>query len=61
MPTDIAVVLMRKAEAEAHASNDALTDLTIVYLWAALGLVLTALMFNLGFDPALAVVLVGAG
>ena len=61
MPTDIAMVLMRKAAAEAQASNDAVADLTTVCLWAALGLVLTALMFNLGFDSALAEVLVGAG
>jgi hypothetical protein len=53
MPTDIGLVVMRKAEAEAQISKDALIDLTIVCLWAILGLVLTSLMFNLGFDPAL--------
>ena len=30
-------------------------------LWSAVGIVLTALMLNLGFHPALAVVLFGAG
>ena len=60
MPTDIAIALMRKAQAEAHASYDAPMDLTIVCLWAALGLALTALML-IGFDPAFAEVLVGVG
>jgi hypothetical protein len=61
MPTDIAMVPVRKAKAEAHASNEVLTDLTIVCLWAALGLVLAALMFDQGFDPALAGVVAAAG
>ena len=61
MPTDIAMVRMRKVQANAQTSKDALTGLTIVCLWAVLGLVLTALMFNRGFDPVIAAALVGAG
>jgi hypothetical protein len=61
MPTDIALVLMRRAEAEAQASKDALTDLMIVCLWASFGLVLTALMSKYGFDPSLAQALIVNG
>jgi hypothetical protein len=58
MPTDLAVVLTRKAEAEAQASRDAQTNLIFVCLWAALGLVFTAVMFNQGFDPLILPLLV---
>jgi hypothetical protein len=61
MPTDIVMVLRRSAEAEEQANRDLSDQMMIVCLWSALGLVLTALMFNLGFDPALAEVLVVAG
>ena len=61
MPTDIVLVLMRKAEAKEQARRDLADLMMIGCLWSALGLELTALMYNLGFDPALAEVLVGAG
>lgn len=58
MPTDVALVLMRKAEMEARASKDALV---IVCLWALAGLVIAALMSRLGFDLEIAKALVTAG
>ena len=61
MPTDIVLVLRRNAEAEEQAKRDLSDQMMIVFLWSALGFVLTVLMFNLGFDPALAEVLVAAG
>ena len=61
MPTDIVKVLMRNAEAMEQARRDRADVMMIVCLWNSLGLVLTALMYNLGFDPALAEVLVGIG
>lgn len=61
MPTDIVLVLRRKAEAEEQARKDLSDGTMIVGLWSALGFVLTALMVNLGFDPALAEIMVGAG
>jgi hypothetical protein len=61
MPTDIALVLMRKAQAEAQASKEGLTDLIIVCLWAALGLAFMALMFKFGFEPTLVQALVVNG
>ena len=61
MPTDIVMVLKRNAEAKEQAHRD-MADLTIIAcLWSALGLVLTVLMFILGFDPALTEVLVVVG
>ena len=54
MPTDIALVLKRKAEAEAQGSKDALTVLIIVCLWVIFGLLFAALLSNRGLDPALA-------
>jgi hypothetical protein len=58
MPTDVAMLLMRKAEAEARTLRDQQNDLILVCLWAALGLVLTAVMFDRGFDPLLVPLLV---
>jgi len=54
MPTDIVLVLRRKAEAEDQAYRDLIDQGLIVCLWSALGLVLTALMLNLGFGLLLA-------
>ena len=54
MPTDIALVLKRKAEAEAQGSKDALTVLIIVCLWVTFGLLFAVLLSNRGLDPALA-------
>jgi hypothetical protein len=61
MPTDIALVLMRKAEAEAQQLKDEQDNLVIVCLWTTIGLVLAALMFEFGFDPTLAQTLVVNG
>jgi hypothetical protein len=61
MPTDIALVLKLKAEAEAQALKDALADLMLFCLWAALGLILAALMSKYGFDPAIAQAFVVSG
>jgi hypothetical protein len=61
MPTDIALVLMRKAEAEAQARKEVQTDLVITCLWVTLGLVLTALMFRFGFYAEIAESLLTAG
>ena len=44
MPTDIAMVLSRKAEVEAQASKASIDVFLIICLWAAVGLVLTAHM-----------------
>lgn len=54
MPTDIVLVLRRKAEKEAQASKRRVTDLTIVCFWSVLGLVLAMLMIRMGFDADLA-------
>ena len=54
MPTDIALVLKRKAEAEAQGSRDVLTVLIIVCLWVTFGFLFAALLSNHGLDPALA-------
>jgi hypothetical protein len=59
MPTDIVLVLKRKAEDEAQASKRRAADLTIVCFWAVLGLVLAMLMIGMGFDAALDLVMVG--
>lgn len=58
MPTDIALVLMRKMEVEAQASRDALI---IVCLWAVVGLLLAALMSRFGFDAEFAKAFVISG
>ena len=54
MPTDIVLVLRHKAMAEEQAYRDLSDERMIVCLWSALGLVLTALMFNLGLGLSLA-------
>jgi hypothetical protein len=61
MPTDIVLVLRHKTMAEAQAYRDLNDQMTIVCLWSALGLVLTALMFNLDFGSSLAEVSAIAG
>ena len=61
MPTDIVLVLRHKTMAEEQAYSDLNDQMTIVCLWSALGLVLTALMFNLSFGSSLAEVLAIAG
>lgn len=61
MPTDIVMVLMRKAKEEAQTLTDILTDLTVVCFWSVLGLVLAMLMVRMGFDADLAQDLVAAG
>jgi hypothetical protein len=58
MPTDVAVALKRKAEMEARCRDDALL---VVFLWALVGLVLTAVMFRFGFDLGIAKALATAG
>lgn len=50
MPTDIVLVLTRRAEEEAQTSKRRVTDLTIVCIWSVLGLVLAMLMIRMGFD-----------
>jgi hypothetical protein len=54
MPTDIVLVLMRKAQAEKQALKEDLAALITSCLWVTLGLVLTVLISKYGFDPALA-------
>jgi hypothetical protein len=49
MPTDIASILLRKRDAELRAATDAQVNEIIVWTWAAVGLVLSAL-FGGGFD-----------
>jgi hypothetical protein len=61
MPTDIALVLMRKAQLEMQASEERLNCLIIGCLLATLGLALTALMIWFDFDAEIAVALVTAG
>ncbi len=61
MPTDIAMVLSRKAEVEAQASKASIDVFLIICLWAAVGLVLTAHMARLGFDAEIAMALVPNG
>jgi hypothetical protein len=60
MPTDIALALLRKAEQD-ERDHLVMADLEIVFLWSTLGLMSSALMFDLGFGPALAKVLVAVG
>ncbi len=57
MPTDIVLALAHRAEVE----KQVYVDLRIVCLWGTLALVLSALIFNLGFDPSLAEGFVAAG
>lgn len=52
MPTDIAMALTHNVPAEKQTHSYP-NGLIIVCLWSVLGLVFTALMFKLGFDPAL--------
>ena len=52
MPTDVALVLTRKARLEAKESREKLSERMILCLWIALGLLLTAAMSNQGLDPA---------
>jgi hypothetical protein len=61
MPTDVALLLMRKAETKARASKDLRDDLIVVCLWAVAGLVLAALMSRIGFDIDIAKALITAG
>lgn len=58
MPTDIALVLSRKAEMERAVSKGAFL---IICLWAVVGLMLTALMVRFGFDAETARALVPNG
>ena len=61
MPTDIAIPLMRRAQAEAQASKDALINWIIVGVWSGVGLVLTALINEFGIDPEVVVMIVTNG
>lgn len=61
MPTDIASLLVRKAQAEADAFKDRLALLLVLCLWTTFGLVVTALAFENGFDPAILQTLAMAG
>ena len=61
MPTDIVLVLRRKAEDEAQASKHRVAELTIVCFWSVLGLILAMLMIRMGFDADLASDLVMVG
>lgn len=61
MPTDIVLVVRRNAAADEQAYRDLSDGMMIVCLWSALGLVLAALMLNLGFGSSLAEVLAIAG
>ena len=58
MPTDIALLAFRKAQMETQVSKDAVT---IVCLWAVVGLVLSAFMFRFGFAGEIAGALMIAG
>lgn len=60
MPTDIELARLDKTERVERGHLD-MTDLDIAFLWSTLGLIFSVLMFNLGFDPALAAVLAVAG
>lgn len=61
MPTDIASVLARKAEAEVRAAKAELAELTVILLWLILGCVLTALISKYGFDTQVAAMLITGG
>ena len=58
MSTDIAMARVRKVQVDAQDSKGILT---IVCLWAAVGLVLAALMAHFGFDAEVAAALATAG
>jgi len=50
MPTDIVLLLARKSDAELRKATDAKIDELILWIWATVGLVLSALL-GAGFDP----------
>jgi hypothetical protein len=58
MSTDIATARVRKVRVDAQ---DWKGTLTIVCLWAVVGLVLAALMAHVGFDAEVAAALATAG
>jgi len=58
MSTDIAMVHLRKAQVEAQVSK---TTLTILCLWAVVGLALAGLMLHFGFDAEVTAALAIAG
>lgn len=61
MPTDIAIPLRRKAQAEAQASKAALINWIIVGVWSCVGLVLMALINEFGIDPEVVAMIVTNG
>jgi hypothetical protein len=58
MPTDVALAQLRKAQGETQFSTD---TMTIVCLWAVVGLVLAGLMCKFGFDAEAAQALLTTG
>ena len=59
MPTDVALVLTRKAETRARAVRGAWINGATVLVWATFGLVLST--FEAVFDPGFALALIAAG
>lgn len=58
MSTDIAMAHLPKAKMDAKVSKG---TMTIVCLWAVVGLILTVLMAHFGFDAEVAAALATAG
>ena len=61
MPTDIAIPLTRRAQAEARALKDAMINLIIVCVWSGIGLILMALISMFGIDAEVAAMIVTNG
>jgi hypothetical protein len=61
MSTNLAQVITHRAKVENQASNHDLTDLAVVCLCSALGLVLAMIMIRAGFGAEIVQALVIAG
>jgi hypothetical protein len=61
MSINLAQVLTHRAKEKTQTSKHNLTDLTVVCLWSALGLVLAMVMIRAGFDAEIVRALVIAG
>lgn len=61
MPTDIAVVLARRAEEKAKAAKDEMAELAVVFLWYLVGLTLMELICRHGLDLKTATSLISGG
>lgn len=61
MPTDVAFVMKRKAEAERRIKRDAFADFLVNCVWAMVGFFFALLILKEGIDPETVVFLTGSG